>query len=253
MTTYWAGNCAKHRAVHRIVNDAQGKDEFVVFDYGCGDGGDWPRVLHDHPNIRLVGYEPDPTAAGKATERLAGSNAVITTGDPPSESVEADTIVSFSVLEHVVDVPAYLANAHAQLSPTGSFVLNYDDGHFRNALPLENPRAWTEPLRATVRHRIAPVRRAAGRHSSYVKQIPYGELRGLAEAAGFVVQDDRMENLPDYKGLSKKIPSDLAEEFMAAWVAAEDALNQEFAGVVDGDGVPVLWSRMLSRTLVLAR
>ena len=58
---YWVGNIAKSRIIGEIL-DAHPATPITIFDYGCGDGGDWKRVLADRPDIRMVGYEPDQAA-----------------------------------------------------------------------------------------------------------------------------------------------------------------------------------------------
>jgi SAM-dependent methyltransferase len=251
VSVYWPGNAAKHRAIEFVLR-AAATDRLVVFDYGCGTGGDWPRVLADHPGITLVAYDPDSEAAATARSRLAGHAATVTTGaGPPSESVAADVVVSFSVFEHVVDRPAYLATARRHLRPDGTFFLNYDDGHFRNDLRLEAPRTWREPLRALGRHLASPLLARAGRQHAYTVPVPYRELRPLVEAAGFTVHGDRLENLPDFKAAAKLVPDDQRAAFLDLWLATEDALDDQLGSVTDSEGVPVLWSRMLSRTLTL--
>jgi SAM-dependent methyltransferase len=253
VTVYWYGNCAKYRTVRKLILEPRSSVPTRVFDYGCGDGGDWPRILRDYSNIALIGYEPDPTRAAAARERLRGTRAEIVTGtDPPCEPLGADVIVSFSVLEHVVDRPAYLATAMKHLARAGRFVLNYDDGHFRNDLRLETPSQWAEPLRAAARHLAAPIRARAGRHGSYVRSIPYRDVDELVRTAGFVVLEDRLENLSDFKALAKRVPPAGQKAFMQLWLSTEDALNRDLGAVVDGNDVPVLWDRMGSRTLVLA-
>jgi SAM-dependent methyltransferase len=251
VTVYWFGNCAKYRAIQNVVLPRT--EPTLVFDYGCGDGGDWLRILRDHPNVRLVGYEPDEARAAIARDRLRSVAAEVVSGaHPPSEPLGADVIVSFSVLEHVVEPAEYVATASRHLGSSGRFVLNYDDGHFRNDLRLEAPNTWAEPLRATARHLAAPLRARAGQHGSYVRSIAYHDVDRLVRDAGFVVLDDRLENLSDFKALAKRIPPAAHEQYMQLWLATEDALNRELLGIADEDAVPVLWQRMGSRTLLLA-
>ena len=66
---YWVGNIAKNRIIGEIL-DAHPATPITIFDYGCGDGGDWRRVLADRTDIRMVGYEPDQASAKRARERL---------------------------------------------------------------------------------------------------------------------------------------------------------------------------------------
>ena len=55
-------------------------------------------------------------------------------------------LVSFSVLEHVVDRRRYLQAARANLAPGGRAYLNYDSGHFTvDADPAERAKAVLSP------------------------------------------------------------------------------------------------------------
>ena len=128
---YWMGNIAKSRIIGEIL-DAHPATPFTIFDYGCGDGGDWKRVLADRTDIRMVGYEPDRASANRARERAARIAGEIYTGDAiQTLELSADCIVTFSVFEHVVDRREFLAHAKRLLAPNGMLYLNYDDGHFR--------------------------------------------------------------------------------------------------------------------------
>lgn len=129
----WYGNAAKNRIIGEIVARANQSPEGqspLVFDYGAGTGGSWPDILAKHPNIRLVCYEPHRKSAAILANRLRG-RATVYEGNIADLNIQADYIVSFSVLEHVADRPAYMANAARLLAPHGRFYLNYDDGHFR--------------------------------------------------------------------------------------------------------------------------
>ena len=69
---YWLGNVAKTRIVLEVLEQSSGSAPVTIFDYGCGDGGDWPSILRDHPHLRLVAFEPGADSFGKAVKRLAG-------------------------------------------------------------------------------------------------------------------------------------------------------------------------------------
>src|SRR5205085_5746138 len=57
---YWPGNAAKMEVVARLVELVKGRDApLTVFDYGCGSGGDWPRILAEVDGFEVVGYEPN--------------------------------------------------------------------------------------------------------------------------------------------------------------------------------------------------
>jgi len=151
---YWTGNAAKARIVAQILDEAGPKREALIFDYGCGAGGDWPNVLGDYPNLKLAYYDPDSKAMAKAGQRLSGHRTqALTAADlaqgPP---LEADFIVSLSVLEHVHDRRGYLKIAARHLSSSGLFFLNYDDGHFRNRLDLNRPWQSSDQIKEWLRN-----------------------------------------------------------------------------------------------------
>lgn len=50
---YWVGNVAKSRIIGEIL-DAHPATTITILDCGCGDGGDWRRVLADRPDIRMA-------------------------------------------------------------------------------------------------------------------------------------------------------------------------------------------------------
>ena len=109
---YWLGNAAKSRVIEEILANNPGPEPVTVFDYGCGDGGDWPSILADHPKLRLVGYEPYAPSCRKARERLCNHTAkILTAKDIDTLAIKADYIVSFSVFEHVVHRFEFLRHA----------------------------------------------------------------------------------------------------------------------------------------------
>src|SRR5688572_332968 len=98
---YWVNNTAKARVLKELLSTREFQ---LVFDYGCGSGGEWPSVLAEHPHVRLIGYEPDAGRAAEAQGRLAPFGGKILSGnDLQDADFKADAIVSFSVFEHVYD------------------------------------------------------------------------------------------------------------------------------------------------------
>ncbi len=199
-----------------IVANAAGRP-FVVFDHGCGDGGDWPAVLADHPNLQLRAWDPDPVRATIIRHRLRGcGNAqVLAPLDVRAGGITADAIVSFSVLEHVRDRPAYLATAKRLLAPDGTFYLNYDGGHVRATVDPADPRTWGDGPRALRRL-------AAGRAGPAQHRVPRAEVDRLVHEAGFAVTGVRYENVEAWKALAKHVADRAA--FARLWLAVEDGL-----------------------------
>jgi hypothetical protein len=55
---YWSGNSAKTKILRDILGKLSDDRPILIFDYGCGGGGDWSSVLRDYLQIRPIGYEP---------------------------------------------------------------------------------------------------------------------------------------------------------------------------------------------------
>lgn len=252
---YWLGNAAKAHVIDEILQDNRGTEPVTVFDYGCGDGGDWPAILAEHPQLRLVGYEPYAPSCRKARERLRGLPAEILTGaDIDVLMLSADYIVSFSVFEHVVDRGKFLRHAKRLLAPQGVFYLNYDDGHFRNFLDVSDPVTWIPALRAWARTIISQPFASVGMQSHYQRRVTADEADAVVIASGFCIERIDYHNLASLKDLAKAIPEELQQRYAAWWLEAEELLNTHFQVELPqkryGDSSN-LWRQMLSRTLCL--
>ena len=253
---YWIGNIAKSRIIDEVLATAPGPKPVTVFDYGCGDGGDWPDILRDYPHIRLVCYEPNPLSLAKAKNRLSGYPVQLTTGDEiEALRCEANFIVSFSVFEHVVDRKQFLEYAKRNLSREGIFFLNYDDGHFRNFLDLADLNTWSEAVRSFIRTIISRPIAAIGHTSRFQRRVFAIDADRLVANAGFKILGKDYHNLTCLKDLSKSIPPDQSQEFASWWLDTELVLNRRFkfelAAAKYGDKVN-LWRHMPTRTLRLA-
>lgn len=92
----------------------------TVLDVGCGRGTLSPYPWHHHPNIKLWGIDPDPTAA----ENPHLESFTLLTDDPnwqiPSSTV--DLAIARYVLEHVTDPTAFFRNLSRVLKPGGKFL-----------------------------------------------------------------------------------------------------------------------------------
>ena len=248
---YWYGNVAKSRAILEIVSQSDRK--LLVFDYGCGGGGDWPAILRDFPNISLVGYEPDAALFRRAKDALAGTGATLYTGAAiETLAIQANYVVSFSVFEHVFDRRAYLQHARRCLAPKGTFYLNYDDGHFRNLLDLNDPSQWKRVLRVWIHNRLAKVlpHRLLDKYQSRVRRQDADRM--VAEA-GFMIMDERYENLESMKALIKTVRPEKYDSFTSLWLDLERQLNEHFLcnGPEKHGDTANLWHYMGTRTLVL--
>lgn len=248
---YAQGNAAKAMVIDEILNRAA-NDDITVFDFGCGDGGQWKQVLRDYESVSYIGYEPDPEQAKTAEEELPDRVSIYTGEDPPT--VEADYVVSFSVLEHVDERESYIRTLSESLAEDGIAYLNYDDGHFRNTLDLNHPRKWPRQIKAWIHATIGPLFAVLDDPRRYQKRVQTSDLRRMISASGLQVERSYYNNIRDLKGLAKNVPQDLREEYTACWIEFEEHINQ-MLGEVEGaategdDGV--LWDVALSKTLVL--
>lgn len=251
---YWNGNIAKTKIIKEILGHISDNKEVLIFDYGCGDGGDWPAILSDFPNIKLMGYEPSMKSFKIANERLRGFNAEIFTGESiTKKSFKADFIVSFSVLEHVYDKVQYLEFAKKHLADKGLFYLNYDDGHFRNYLDLTQPNIWFRQIKELLHNTFAEAMAKIGMISRYQRRVYRKDIDALIQKIGFKVLKIEYCNLISLKALQKTIPFKLQQRYSAFWLKVEDELNSTFCvegNVVYGDTIN-LWQQMSSRILYL--
>jgi len=251
---YWTGNSAKTKILRDILSKLPIDRPTLVFDYGCGSAGDWPSVLKDHPQIRLIGYEPHGPSYDRAVTALKGLNAELYTGDSiDSLDFKADFIVSFSVLEHVYDRRHYLQTAGKLLAEDGIFYLNYDDGHFRNCLDLNHPGLWFSQIKEWCHNLLAEPLSWIGLTGRYQQRVDSYDLAGFVRDAGFKVERSEYSNLVSFKQLQKTLPIELHRDFSRLWLEVEEKLNSRFLlrqKLVMGDDAN-LWLQMGSLTLYL--
>lgn len=251
---YWLGNSAKTKIIRDILQKTQNDQEVIIFDYGCGSGGDWPSILANHPNIKLFGYEPSQKSFELAKQRLGSFDAQLMTGESIDQlPCKADFIVSFSVLEHVYDKSHYLSTAKKYLNNNGLFYLNYDDGHFRNYLDLNQPNLWWYEIKEWIRNLLAQPLASVGKYSLFQQRVECRTIDELVNKFGFSAVEIFYSNLRSFKSLCKTLPKDKQEDFSIMWLEVEDTLNTKFSleGTIYLGDPTNIWSEMGSRTLVL--
>lgn len=208
------GNTAKLYCL-RLLDEWAGSGAVTsVLDLGCGDGRNFAELLRRHPRVRYVGVEPDPGAAKQARRGLPAAEIVRGSAYDVRRG-PFDAVVSFSVLEHVVDRRRYLEAARANLAAAGRLLLNYDSGHFvADAAPRER-------IKGVVGRGLA----AFGVESRYQAFVREDEFRELAAAAGLRIVEARSFNT-DLKRLYPLLPEARREAFMERWLEFELSLDE---------------------------
>ncbi len=260
--SYWVGNSAKYRIIKALIHDCSGTQvPMRVLDFGAGDGGDWAKVVRDHPQIELTCFEPNPESNKKLSNLLQGTSARVINFEQlrAHEPQHFDRIISFSVFEHVLDRKDYLHTAHRLLAPHGIFYLNYDDGHFRNRLDVGVPRTWKTAVGTYVTNHLSSFKMKHGLSDKamFYERVAEKDVNQLIEKLGFETKETWYENLEAFKLLAKSIKDSQAKvEFMDFWLEVEKTLNTRFARPLPsphlGDSSN-LWQVAASKTLALVR
>lgn len=214
-----AGNAAKLYCLRSLDEAAaRAAGEFRILDLGCGDGGDFVELLRRRENVRYVGVEPSREAAAAAARALPSARIV----NAPAYDIRGETagaVVSFSVLEHVVDRARYFDAVAENLAPGGRVYLNYDSGHFYNDADA------AERVRAIVGNVLA----RAGNESHYRAEVTSSELDSLLSRSGLRIVDDKGFNT-ELKVAWRHVPDGQRDGFMEAWLAFELDLNKAGIG-----------------------
>lgn len=213
------GNVAKLYCLGLIDAAAErATGDFRIVDLGCGDGGDFVELLGRRANVHYVGVEPSARAAADARRNLPAAEIV----NGPAYDVRfepADAVVSFSVLEHVVDRERYVDAIAANLAPGGRVYLNYDSGHFYNDADAgERVRALAGRLLARL-----------GNESHFRAPVEENELAELLARAQLRVVEDKGFNT-ELKVAYRDVPEDARAAFMHAWLGFELELNAQGIG-----------------------
>ena len=209
------GNTAKLyclRLIDRAAAETSG--DFRIVDLGCGTGANFVELLRRRPNVTYVGIEPSRRAAEEARRRLPGAQIV----NAPAYDVRLDpaqAVVSFSVLEHVVQRARYLEAARANLRPDGRVYLNYDSGHFVADADL---RERAKALASQVLARL-------GSESRYRARVREEDFASLVAAAGLHIAEAKVFNT-DLKRLYPLVTEERRAAFMERWLAFELELNE---------------------------
>ena len=127
----FSGGAGLHAEMIRLADLRPGQH---VLDIGCGTGNLLLALGRDHPDVELVGLDPDHRAlvrAGRKAHR-AGVGVSWRQGfaeELPYPDGSVDRVFSSLMLHHLHDKDAALAEVRRVLRPDGLFVLADIDGH----------------------------------------------------------------------------------------------------------------------------
>lgn len=242
--TFVLGNAAKRYCLEWVQQYAhQHAQSLTLLDLGCGNAHYIAPLLRACPNIVFVGIEPDAAECRRAESNLRGLNATIVHGYAYDDirahlpHTAYDVMLSFSVLEHVYDRPAYLRLIHDCLAPQGHALINYDSGHFTSTY-------WKERVKTIV----GPLLARTGNQAYYQAFVREAEFQGWVREAGLIVREAKMFNLASLKGAYKRVSESERDAYLTRWLALELWLNETSAPYTDADAG--LWH---TRNFILQR
>ena len=206
------GNAAKLYCLDRVSELAAAGD-LTVLDLGCGTGEQVVPLLARHPHIRYVGVEPRPATAARAAEVLAPFRAEVLNERAYEVDRPADVVLSFTVLQFVVERERYFGCLARNLADDGHAFVNYDSSRFIG----QNRESRLSLLARRLLAR-------AGRDSRFLAPVREEEFQALVRGAGLEVVDAKMFNY-GVKPLFPHLREEDRAAFMRRWLEFELYLN----------------------------
>ena len=170
-----------------------------VLDLGCGTASYVPALVAQFPNIEYVGVEPITESFKAAEQNLAGiQNARVHfqlgyDGITSEAAASFDVVFSLSVLEHIKQLPRFLALGVMYTKPGGLIVHRYDLGH---ALHTHSLKEWIHVKLGNNLPAILPERQ-------FVRYVGVGEVKSLYEAQGVKPTKVTYHQMPSHKAFEK--------------------------------------------------
>jgi len=236
----------KHEYLYKLkLNGAR------VLDLGCGDASYWIQAIDNNPECQLFLYEPDQKVLDKARGTLLGRNVTFVSDLNALENNAFDIITCFAVLEHVFDLNKFFEVLKRLLAKNGAAYINYDDGHFRNAMYLSRSKGFR--LRNSLKTKLSFLWRILGLYSKYQKPINAYALNKLISKHRFRVVGEHYHSVDSLEIISGKLsPAERAELFPIA-LSLEVFLNSKISKAPNRNlrGHSDIFQICSSRTLVL--
>lgn len=234
MKALTTGNTAKLYCLNWIKNyiEAHG-DNIRILDVGSGTSGNFVALLQHYPDVTYVGIEPYEAACEQARRDLQGNHVTIihdSAYDIMGRLVDSpfDIIVSFSVMEHVVQRQRFLDSVAACLSDDGYFLINYDAGHF------VHPGSMKE----RVKNIVGPVLANFGVERYFQKFVHENNFEEMVQQSGMKIAEAKSFNT-SLKGIHKIVPDTHKDEHLQRWLDYELWLNE--IGTPYNDNLAKYW------------
>jgi SAM-dependent methyltransferase len=207
--------------------------EFVrpILDIGCGDGI-FAAILFDEKLD--TGIDLDPVEVARADKLDAYRELLVCPGDRiPKPDHAFNTILSNSVIEHILDVMPVLKEAHRLLAPNGQLFLT---------IPTDRLEHNSLPARL---FNLVGANRLESRYGNFHNRFwqhynvhSRAEWRELFTAAGFQVDDERLYASPNFSSfydllMPFALPSIAAKRLFGRWFLLP-GLRRYYAGLIYG-------------------
>ena len=222
-----------------------------VLDLGCGDASYWIQVIDNNPECQLFLYEPDRKVLDKAKGTLSGRNVTFISNLRTLEHNSFDIITCFAVLEHVFSLNGFFKELKRLLANNGTAYINYDDGHFRNAMYLSRSKSFR--MRNRLKTQLSFLWRFLGWYSKYQRPINAYGLNESISKNGLRITGERYHLIDSLEIISGSLSvADRSELFPIA-LSLEAFLNSKMSKAPNRDlrGHSDIFQICSSRTLVL--
>lgn len=221
MTSLTTGNTAKVYCLNWIENYIQTNGENIrILDVGSGTSNNFVELIRRYPDVTYVGVEPYASACEEAKQDLQGNKVTIINDsayDIMGRLIDEpfDIVVSFSVMEHVVQRQKFLNSVAECLHKDSYFLINYDAGHFKH------PASFKE----RIKNIVGPLLAMVGIEQYYQLFMPENDFRQMVSKAGMSIEDAKSFNTM-LKGIHKVVPEEYKDEHLQRWLDYELWLNE---------------------------
>ncbi|MGB1285599.1 MAG: class I SAM-dependent methyltransferase [Aggregatilineales bacterium] len=239
------GNSAKLYCINWIDAYMQQRDSdspVHILDSGSGTSAIFSDLLAKYPHLHYTGIEPSDVACDVARKTLPENRATIINAYAYEiadlvDRAHFDIILSFSVMEHVVQRQRYLDGIAAVMHPDSHCLINYDAGHF--IYPKHN--------KERIKNVVGQILALVGVERYYQRFVKEADFRAMVAQAGLTIEEALSFNT-SMKGIHKSVPPEHQEAHLQRWLDYEMWLNDIGMTYVDEDA-----NTWLTRNFILKK